>query len=326
MSEISEPAAIELLDHHPSDDDLESEILKGLSAPQKHLPPKFFYDKRGSELFDAICELPEYYPTRTEQQIMADTIDEIVELIGPKASLIEFGSGASIKTRILLSHLPELAAYVPVDISKSHLLEAARSLQKDYPQVAIHPVCADFTKPFALPNPAIKPQKNIVYFPGSTIGNFDTPDAINLLRVIRQIAGVGGGLLIGVDLKKDTTVLEAAYNDSQGVTADFNMNMLIRMNREFDANFDLSAFTHAAPYVESEGRIEMHLVSQKDQTVEVAGQSFHFDKGESIHTESSHKYHIPEFADMAGMAGFRVQHVWTDPNQLFSVQLLVSSS
>ena len=317
---------VELLDHHPSDDDLESEILAGLSATQKFLPPKFFYDKRGSQLFDDITELPEYYPTRTETTIMQACIDELVSHIGPQASLIEFGSGASTKTRILLDNLKSLAAYVPVEISKSHLLQAARALQRDYPHIDIRPVCADFTKPFKLPSPTVAPRRNIVYFPGSTIGNFNLDAAVNLLRVMHQIAGDGGGLLIGVDLKKDKAVLEAAYDDAQGVTADFNMNMLIRMNREFDANFDLSAFYHRAPYVEQAGRIEMHLVSNREQEVEVAGQLFHFHKDEFIHTESSHKYDLAEFADIAGLANFRVQQVWTDPQELFSVQFLVGSN
>ncbi|MEM7280244.1 MAG: L-histidine N(alpha)-methyltransferase [Pseudomonadota bacterium] len=323
MSQSPALATYELLDHHPTDDDLEAEILRGLSAPQKALPPKLFYDKRGSLLFEDICELPEYYPTRVESQIMVNCIDELVQYIGPEASLIEFGSGASAKTRILLDSLQDLAAYVPVEISRAHLKDVSKTLQQDYPGLDIRPVCADFTKPFKLPSPTIPPLRNIVYFPGSTIGNFDLDDAIGLLRVMRQIAGVGGGLLIGVDLKKDKGILEAAYNDAQGVTADFNMNMLIRLNREFDANFDLETFHHQAPYLEDQGRIEMHLVSDREQQVSVAGETFAFGKGESIHTESSHKYDLAEFADIAGFADFRVEQVWTDPDNLFSVQYFV---
>ncbi len=297
-----------------------AEIVTGLSRPQKMLSPKFFYDQEGSQLFDQICELPEYYPTRTELAIMQNSVEEIAELVGPHASLIEFGSGSSLKTRILLKHLKQLAAYVPVDISKDHLVEAAHTLAADFPGIEVLPVAADFTQPFPLPQPKIMPLCNLVYFPGSTIGNF-TPDAgRRLLGVMHQIAATDGALLIGVDLKKDPAILEAAYNDSAGVTARFNLNVLHRLNREFGADFDPSAFRHQAVYNETYGRIEMHLVSQKAQRFSLAGKSFSMIRDETILTEYSHKYTLEEFRTLAATAGFRVDGVWTDPGHLFSVQ------
>lgn len=297
-----------------------NEVLQGLRQPRKVLTPKFFYDERGSLLFEQITELPEYYPTRTELAIMRENIHEIVSLIGPQASLIEFGSGSSMKTRILLECLDRLAAYVPVDISRDHLLAAAEALAAEFPHIEVLPVVADFTQPFDLPQPKIMPLRNIVYFPGSTIGNFMPDAALALLEVMYQEAKEGGALLIGVDLKKDATILERAYNDSAGVTAKFNLNMLRRLNNEFSANFDLDRFEHRAIYKESPGRIEMHLVSTSAQEVSVAGEVFHFEEGESIRTECSHKYTLEEFEAMAERAGFSVNRVWTDPEELFSVQ------
>jgi dimethylhistidine N-methyltransferase len=300
-------------------DDL-AEILRGLRRSPKALSPKFFYDDRGSRLFDRITELPEYYLTRTELSIMQQHIGEIVRLVGPQASLIEFGSGSSTKTRILLEHLDRLAAYVPVDISRDHLVAAAESLAAEFPHIEVLPVAADFTHPFDLPLPKVMPLRNIVYFPGSTIGNFSPDSALGLLEVMHQEAKEDGALLIGVDLKKDKAILERAYNDSAGVTAQFNLNMLRRLNNEFAANFNPGWFRHRAVYKESPGRIEMHLVSKRAQTVAVAGESFHFEEGETIRTECSHKYALDEFAAMAGRAGFSVHTVWTDPDKLFSVQ------
>ena len=297
-----------------------NEILQGLSLPQKALSPKFFYDERGSQLFDAICELPEYYLTRTELEIMRVHMDEIAALVGPEASLIEFGSGSSLKTRMLLERLDRLAAYVPVDISRKHLMAAAGSLAGDYPDVEVWPVLADFMQPFELPNPSVMPLRNIVYFPGSTIGNFSPDQAQSLLKVMHVEAGEGGALLIGVDLQKDTAVIERAYNDDAGVTAEFNLNMLSRINREFGANFNLDLFRHRAIYDEEHGRMELTLVSEREQIVRIAGQSFHFEKGEALLTEHSHKYTLEQFGSMAERAGFVVDTVWTDPEQLFSVQ------
>jgi dimethylhistidine N-methyltransferase len=297
-----------------------AEILQGLRQSPKVLSPKFFYDDLGSQLFEKITELPEYYLTRTELSIMRKHIGEIVSLIGPHASLIEFGSGSSIKTRILLEHLDRLAAYVPVDISRDHLVAAAEALALEFPHIEVLPVAADFTQPFDLPQPRVMPLRNIVYFPGSTIGNFTPGAAQALLEVMYQEAKEDGALLIGVDLKKDEAILERAYNDSAGVTARFNLNMLKRLNDEFSANFDLSRFAHRAVYRTLPGRIEMHLVSACRQTVRVAGEDFHLEEGETIRTECSHKYTLEEFAEMARRAGFVVHTVWMDPGGLFSVQ------
>ena len=296
------------------------EILHGLRQHPKTLSPKFFYDERGSQLFEQITGLPEYYLTRTELSIMRGNIDEIVGLVGPQTSLIEFGSGSSMKTRILLEHLDRLAAYVPVDISRDHLIAAAEALAADFPHIEVLPLAVDFTRPFDLPQPQVMPLRNIVYFPGSTIGNFMPSAAQALLEVMYQEAKEDGALLIGVDLKKEPAILERAYNDSAGVTAEFNLNMLRRLNSELSANFDLEKFRHQAVYKETPGRIEMHLVSTSAQTVTVAGEQFPFGEGESIRTECSHKYTLEEFAAMAERAGFAVDRVWTDRERLFSVQ------
>ena len=296
------------------------EVLKGLRQQPKSLSPKFFYDERGSQLFEQITELPEYYLTRTELSIMRENIHEIVSLAGPQASLIEFGSGSSMKTRILLEHLDRVAAYVPVDISRDHLTAAAEALEADFPHIEVLPLAVDFTRPFDLPQPEVTPLRNIVYFPGSTIGNFLPSAAQALLEVMYQEAREDGALLIGVDLKKDPAVLERAYNDRAGVTAEFNLNMLRRLNKELAADFDPRQFRHLAVYRESPGRIEMHLVSTSAQTVTVAGEQFQFEEGESVRTECSHKYTLEEFAGMAERAGFAVDRVWTDRERLFSVQ------
>ena len=297
-----------------------AEIRRGLRREQKALSPKFFYDDRGSQLFDRITQLPEYYLTSAELSIMQRHVDEMAALAGPQASLIEFGSGSSTKTRILLAHLERLAAYVPVDISREHLVSAANRIAADFPHIEVLPVAADFTKPFDLPNPRVMPLRNIVYFPGSTIGNFTPEAALDLLRVMHHEAAEDGALLIGVDLKKDKAILERAYNDSAGVTAEFNLNLLRRLNREFGADFDLDAFEHLALYSETHGRIEMHLVSLRKQSVTLAGDTFHFDEGETIRTEYSHKYTLEEFAAMADRASFEVHTTWVDDGGLFSVQ------
>lgn len=300
-------------------DDL-AEIIAGLERPQKTLSPKFFYDEAGSLLFDQITELPEYYPTQTELAIMQDNIGEIVRLIGAQASIIEFGSGSSMKTRLLLEHAIDLAAYVPVDISRDHLLASAGKLAAEFPHIEVLPVAADFTQPFELPDPRVMPVRNIVYFPGSTIGNFPPCDALGLLKVMHQEAGEDGALLIGVDLRKDPAVLEQAYNDDSGVTAEFNLNLLHRLNSEFGADFDIEQFGHVAFYNEDKGRIEMHLRSCREQTVHLGGRRFHFRDRETIHTESSHKYTLQGFRDIAAEAGFEVHTVWTDERDYFSLQ------
>ena len=296
------------------------EIIEGLKQDEKTISPKFFYDERGSQLFEEITSLPEYYPTEAELGILHDNVHEIADLVGRQASLIEFGSGSSLKTRILLENLHELAVYVPVDISKELLLESAARLQDEFPDLEILPVAADFLRPFALPQPEIMPEKNIVYFPGSTIGNFTNEDALALLRVMYGEAGEGGALLIGVDLQKDPSIIERAYNDSAGVTAEFNLNVLRHLNREFGADFNLDAFSHSAQYNREAGRIELRLVSSEQQAISVGDEAFTIEEDEAILTEYSHKYTLEGFAALAGQAGFEVERVWTDDEQLFSVQ------
>jgi len=301
------------------------EIIDGLQQPEKMISPKYFYDERGSQLFDQITTLPEYYQTVTELGIMRENIAEITALVGPQASLIEYGSGSSLKTRVLLEHLVNLAVYVPVDISEDHLLVSAQQIRSELPDLEVLPVVADFTKQFALPDPTVMPLRNIVYFPGSTIGNFTDDDALELLRVMHHEAGVDGAMLIGVDLQKDPAVIERAYNDSRSVTAEFNLNMLRHLNREYGSDFDLKFWSHNARYNETEGRIEMRLISSAKQTVNIAQESVVFNKGDAILTEYSHKYTLSGFAALAEQAGFEVARVWTDAGQLFSVQYCTRS-
>jgi dimethylhistidine N-methyltransferase len=298
------------------------DILAGLTTLQKRISPKYFYDKRGSELFDQICELPEYYLTRTELRIMERHMEDMADRIGPRASVIEFGSGSSTKIRMLLDHLEDPAAYVPVDISPNYLLDMAEELADDYPDVQIRPVFADFTQPFELPEHELEPERNVVFFPGSTIGNFTRRDAGSLLEVMRAEARPGGALLIGVDLKKDPQILHDAYNDSSGVTAEFNLNVLRRLNRELGGDFRPACFRHEAVYDEAKGRIEMRLISSRNQLVTLAGEEIEFEADEYIITEYSHKYSLGEFADLARNAGLEVEQRWLDEDSLFSVQYL----
>lgn len=299
------------------------EIVAGLSQTPKTISPKYFYDDAGSQLFEKITELPEYYLTNAELEIMREHVDEMAAMIGKTASLIEFGSGSSLKTRILLENLDDLAAYVPVDISQDHLRSSAQRIRAEFPELAVHPVVADFTRSFALPTPAVMPVKNVVYFPGSTIGNFERDAAVELLRVMHQEAGEHGALLIGVDLQKDVDVIHRAYNDSAGVTAEFNLNLLRHLNNNFDANFDLGSFAHSAVYDEHHGRVVLELVSQANQTFEIGETKFAIAEGEAILTEYSHKYTLEGFAEMAADAGFSVEKVWTDVAGLFSVQYCI---
>jgi dimethylhistidine N-methyltransferase len=303
-------------------DALSSEVLEGLKKTPKELSPVWFYDELGSFLFDSICDLPEYYITRTELQIMREHADEMTTHIGPNAALIEFGSGTSLKTRLLLDRLSSPAAYIPVDIAREHLLDAAGMLARDYPELRIIPVCADFTQSFDLPSAVFSATKRVVYFPGSTLGNFKRDEAQALLKRMRDMIGKAGAVLIGIDLRKDPQVLERAYDDSSGVTAEFNLNALRHLNRELGSDFDLSAFEHHAVWVEDESRIEMHLVSKRDQTVHLAGENVKIKRGEHLRTEYCHKYTLEGFADLAAMAGLSVSRVWTDAEQKFSVQLL----
>ena len=300
------------------------EILRGLTAPQKRLSPKYFYDKRGSEIFDRICTLAEYYPTRTEMSLLEDHLGEVAALVGERAVVIELGAASSSKVRLLLDHLHDPLAYVPVDISPQFLLEQVESLRADYPRVEMHPVFADFTKSFALPARPKGAGRNLLFFPGSTIGNFTRRRALELLEVMAQKAKPGGGLLIGVDLQKDPAILRAAYNDAEGVTAEFNLNLLARLNRELDAEFDLDRFAHEAIYDERERRIEMRLVSTAPQRVSVGGVPVHFASGEYIITEYSHKYAPAEFHALAARAGFVPQRTWIDDEELFSLHYMAS--
>ena len=303
-------------------DELEA-IIAGLRKTQKMLSPKYFYDDAGSRLFEEITELPEYYLTDTELEIMTRHIDEMTGMIGEQAGLIEFGSGSSMKTRMLLEHMHSPAVYVPVDISEEHLYESQLSIQADFPEIEVLHVVADFTQPFDLPNPRTIPLRNVVYFPGSTIGNFEYEDALSLLRVMHTEAGANGALLIGVDLQKDPAIVSAAYNDSAGITAEFNLNILRHLNRAFGSDFNLDAFAHRATYRPDEGRVVIELVSDAAQVVHIGDVEIEFADGESIITEYSHKYTLNGFADMAAAAGFEVRHVWNDPRQWFSVQYCV---
>ena len=299
------------------------DVRAGLRAAEKSLPCKYFYDKRGSELFDRICLLEEYYLTRAELAIMERGAAEMGEQIGPGVRLVEYGSGSSVKTRYLLDALHGAVAYVPVDISGEHLAQTAAELAADYPRIEILPVCADFTGEFALPQPTRGASHTAVYFPGSTIGNFLPDRATELLRNISRICGQGGGLLIGIDLKKDVAKIEAAYDDPQGVTAAFNLNLLLRINRELEGDFDLTQFCHRAAYNPELGRVEIELVSLRAQTVTVAGEVHEFGRGEAIRTEYSHKYTIEDFADLAAPAGLALHRQWTDEARNFAVLHLV---
>jgi dimethylhistidine N-methyltransferase len=299
-----------------------SEVVAGLSRPQKTLPCKFLYDDEGSRLFNEICELEEYYPTRTENRILHDNISKIAGLIGSNCRLVEFGSGDSAKTRHLLSHLPAMAGYIPIDISGSQLLESAVHLAGEFPGLEIVPLEADYEEISEIPDTKRKPQRTVAFFPGSTIGNFDPAAAAAFLQKIALLCGAGGGLLIGVDRKKSKKILEPAYNDRKGVTAKFNLGILARVNRELGADFDLSAFRHRAPYNEVHGRIEMHLVSERAQIVNLDSRVFRFEGGEHITTEYSYKYTLPGFAGMALRAGFELVRNWEDRDRLFSVLFL----
>ena len=309
--------AVSFYDRHPKPADFYREVMEGLTRSPRAIPPKFFYDETGSRLFDAICDTPEYYPTRTEMAILEQHVDEIANLVGPNCLLVEPGAGSTQKVRILLEAVrPE--AYMPMDISKDYLREAAQELAADFPWLEVHAACADFTQPLDLPyTPPGVPR--VAFFPGSSIGNFEPQRAVAFLANIARMVGPGGGLLIGVDLKKDPSILYAAYNDTQGITAAFNLNLLNRINNELDGDFDPQRFEHRAFYNETEGRIEMHLVSREEQTVRVDNARFAFNEGEGIHTENSYKYGIEEFQAMARQAGFEPVATWTDAERLFSV-------
>ncbi len=312
--------AVSFYDQHPGQSSLRDEVLGGLARSPKAIPPKFFYDQRGSRLFDAICDLPEYYLTRVETSILQRSARELAELVDSRCMLVELGSGASRKVRLLLSALKP-AHYMGVDISKDFLLESSRRLAQDYPRLEVHATCADFSNKLTLPE-FLPPVTKMAFYPGSSIGNFDPSGAGRFLQQIAEVVGSGGYLLIGVDLKKDIDRLNAAYNDARGLTAAFNLNLLHRIREELDSRIDVDAFEHLAFYNEGAGRIEMHLRSVKDQVIRIEDSSFSFAADETIHTENSYKYTVEEFAELGRGAGFNSDRVWTDPEQLFSVHLM----
>lgn len=309
---------------HTSDlDDFSRAVIEGLGRPDKSLPCRYFYDAEGSALFEAITDLPEYYPTRTETAVLAEHAREMAANTPKGAVLVEFGSGSSRKTEILLAAMRDLAAYVPIDVSGDALAEAKERLRTRFPKLRVIPVTGDFGAPLRLPSD-LEHAPRVGFFPGSTIGNFTPEEACDLLALMRlQLAG--GSLIIGFDLRKDLSVLLPAYNDAAGVTAAFNLNLLARINRELGGDFDMRAFRHEAVWNQAASRIEMHLVSRKAQEVCAAGRRFHFAEGERIHTESSHKYEAQAFARLAEKAGWRVAREWRDPRGWFCIQELAGA-
>jgi dimethylhistidine N-methyltransferase len=310
--------------HDQIDHSFAQDVIAGLSQQPKKLSPKYFYDEAGSKLFEQITLLPEYYPTRTELRILRERGAEIAQAIPANAALVEFGAGATTKVRLLLKKRA-FKAYVPVDISGDFLNGQASALREDFPDLAVYPVTADFTKPFELP-PEVADMPKVGFFPGSTIGNFDPHDACAFLRSARSILGGGATLIVGVDLEKDERVLHDAYNDAAGVTGQFNLNVLARINRELGGNLDLDGFKHRAIYNRQCHRIEMHLISRKPQTVRVLDHTATFRTGETIHTESSYKYSIERFTALACDSGWTPRASWTDPDGMFSVHALVAEA
>ena len=307
-------------DCQPSPADFLAAVNLGFSQPQKNVPPMFFYDERGSALFNAICETAEYYVTRTEVALMNTVGDEIRELTPKGLTVVEYGCGSNLKIRALLNALSGAAEYVAIDISREHLEAAAGEIAEEYPRLKVGAICADFNTDMRFPDGTGRPR--LGFFPGSTIGNQTPTHARRLLGLMRNQLEDDGRLLIGVDLRKDPAILNAAYNDAEGQTAAFNLNLLHRMNRELDAGIDVDAFAHKAFFNAGESRVEMHLVSLKDQTVEIGGRRFDFAEGETIHTENSYKYEIERFGALAKSAGFDTVKVWTDSDKLFSIHYL----
>jgi L-histidine Nalpha-methyltransferase len=312
---------IAVLDFAPADAEFCEQVIAGLSQRPRTLPCKFFYDEIGSALFSRICELPEYYITRTEMRILRERGREIGDALGRGIELIGLGTGAGTKTKILLQHLHTPVTYMPVDISREQLTQSSIAFRKRFPGLEVLPVCADYLQPFDLPRRSHKPTHTVVYFPGSTIGNLEPDEAADFFVKIASIAGPGGRALIGVDLKKSKTILERAYNDSAGVTADFNLNLLARINRELGANFYLRQWSHRAIYNEKVGRIEMHLINKVPQTVSIADTAFKFAAGEHIITEFSYKYSPAEMIAMAAAAALGFEKIWTDEQKLFGLFL-----
>ncbi|WHZ10886.1 MAG: SAM-dependent methyltransferase [Burkholderiaceae bacterium] len=301
------------------------DLLAALDSRPRGISPKYFYDAEGSRLFDRICELPEYYPTRIELDLIASHAAEIAERIGPDAEIVEFGAGSLRKVRLLLDAMERPAGYLPIDISGDHLAVAAQPLRRAYPRLQVRPLVADYTNPVALPALASGAGRRAGFFPGSTIGNFSRDEAMQFLRMAAQ-ALRGGALLLGADLVKDPAILHAAYNDAQGVTAAFNLNLLARANRELGSDFDLRQFAHSAFYNAPLQRIEMHLVSRCRQQVRVCGRHFEFAEGETLHTENSCKFTVEGMQALARQAGFLPTAVWTDPDRLFSLHWLQAPS
>jgi len=313
-------------DLEPEIEGFRTAVLRGLNAQKKYLPCKFFYDLRGSQLFDQICELEEYYVTRTELGLLRQNLGEIIECLGPDCHLVEFGSGSSTKVRILLDKMRKPAGYTGIDISRDHLILSCAELSDVYPGLAVRAVCADYSEALTVPALGSSFGRPVAFFPGSSLGNFDEADAVNFLaRVAAFLSKSGGGLLIGIDLKKDEETLNAAYDDAKGITAAFNLNLLVRANEEIGANFDLSAFRHRAYYNSDLGRMEMHLVSTESQSVTIDDDTISFVHGEYIHTENSYKYSLEQFAAMSRKAGFKSSKVWCDANDLYSVHYLETS-
>ena len=312
----------DIIDLGPETDDFRSALLEGLSGARKSIPCKFLYDERGSELFEGICELEEYYPTRTEIGIMESEVGAMAERVGPRARIVEFGAGSGRKTRLLLRALEAPVSYLPIEISKSALRHCAAAMGEEFPGLEVVPICADYTEEVELPEASPAVEKTVAYFPGSTIGNFEPDEAVAFLARIAGMCGSGGGLLIGVDLFKSPEIIEPAYDDSRGVTREFTSNLLRRANREAGADFDLEHFDHRAIFNQQEGRVEIYQVSQRQQTVHVGDRAFEFDAGEAILTEHSYKYTPERFRGVAEAAGFGVAETWTDADELFSVWYL----
>lgn len=310
-----------LVDLQPTASDFLRDALAGLDSSPRTLPCKYFYDERGAALFRQICELPEYYITRAETEILATHADEIAALVQPRCELVGLGTGAGRKTRMLLAQLADPVAYIPVDIDKEGLARSSEQLSQSLPQLEVLPVCADYLQEFTLPTPARQPDRVVVYFPGSTVGNLEPQAACSFLERIAAIAGRGGGLLIGVDLQKSPEIIERAYNDASGVTAEFNLNLLVRANRELGANFDLAQWRHRAVYNVFDGRIEMHLISVVAQTVRIGTREFAFAADEWIVTEYSYKHTLNGFIGLAQRAGFEFRQMWTDRQELFGLFL-----
>jgi dimethylhistidine N-methyltransferase len=314
-----------LLDRHPPRDDFAADVLEGLSRHQKWIPPKYFYDARGSELFEQICRTPEYYVTRTELKLLSDIGPDIATIAGRDATVIEFGSGSDAKIRRLLDALETPCAYVAIDISRAALEQAVEDIARDYEDLTVGGICADFSAPVELPTQVLcGTGKRLAFFPGSTIGNMERPRARQFLSDVREMLEPGDGFIVGVDLRKSRDIIDPAYNDAAGVTAAFNLNMLRRINRELDGTIDVRQFEHHAFYNEEEGRIEMHLRALADQQFTVAGRPFAIAKGETIHTENSYKYAVPEFVEAAESAGFWAVQSWQDKKSLFSIHYLTA--